>query len=48
MINDMVDHPTNSQMERIDKMITLVLQKLVKCIQGMRRNIPFSKQKVIV
>ena len=44
---DISDHPANMQIERINEIITLVLQKAVKYMQGMRRNIPYSKKKVI-
>ena len=43
MILDIIDHPTNEQIERIDKMITSVLTNAVKSVRGMKRNIPFSK-----
>ena len=43
MINKAHDHLINQQIERIDKTITMILQK---AIQGIQRNIPHSKQKV--
>ena len=35
-------------MKRVDKMITSVLINATKSIKGMKRNIPFSKEKEAV
>ena len=48
MITQIYDYLTNMQIERIDQIITEILIKATKSIQGIRRNIPYSKQKVLV
>ena len=39
------DKPTHQDMERIDELITRVLNYTRRNIEGNRRNIPFSKEK---
>lgn len=36
---------TNEQIEYIDELITQILNKATKCVEGQRRNIPYSKEK---
>ena len=37
--------PTHQQIEYIDQLITTILNKATKKVEGQRRNIPYSKEK---
>jgi len=44
-INAIHDYPTQHEMERINKLIIRVLNISQKKVEGINRNIPFSKEK---
>ena len=38
-------YPSNEQIERIDEMITSILKNAATRVEGMKRNIPYSREK---
>ena len=40
-----MNFPSNEQIEQVDKVITSLLMNATKSVQGIKRNIPFLKEK---
>jgi len=45
-IEQMKMHTTRHQMEQIDEILTRIFIVALKKVEGMKRNVPYSKEKV--